>query len=172
MSLAARGAAACLALLAAALPLALSAAEPPDAGALEPQEMAPGIFVLAHADRLGSANAGWIACDDGALLVGAPAAEAVPRLLALAERTAGKPVREAVFTQGGEGEVGAARLLAAQGIGLYAAPEAAAALRAGGLPAAARLDEVAGRRRLEGVKRTASRTLELVPLGHASRPGA
>jgi type 1 glutamine amidotransferase/glyoxylase-like metal-dependent hydrolase (beta-lactamase superfamily II) len=160
------------ALLAATLPPPASAAEAtPEAAALQPREAAPGVFVLAHADRFGSANAGWIALDDRTVLVGAPHAEVVPHLLAEAARTAGKPVREAVFTQAGEGEAGAVRVLAARGIALLASPDAARALRAGGLPADARLEEVAARRALPAAGEAAGREVELLPLGHAAAPG-
>ncbi|MBI4601599.1 MAG: ThuA domain-containing protein [Planctomycetes bacterium] len=133
---------ACLAVLVSA-PLAL-AAEP----ALRPQELAPGVFALGFSDRLGSANAGWIALGDQVILVGAPGEEALGRSLAAVEVTVGKPVRTVVLTHVREGEAAAARALLRRGIEVVVQREAAKALRASlgaDLPPAAKLREAGDR---------------------------
>jgi len=113
------------------LSCALAAPQAKD-NALEPREVAPGVFVLSFSDKHGSANAGWIALDEHVLLVGAPHAEVVPRLLEEAARTAGKPVREAVVLDVGPHAIEAGRSLAARGVGVLEGPEGVRRLRQAG----------------------------------------
>ena len=139
---------------------------PTEGEALHPREVAPGVHVLAFSDRYGSANAGWIAGEESAVLVGAPHPDVVPRLLDEAARSTGKPVRIAILTHARKGEEDAARALAGKGVEVVASPEAAARIRAAGWPDGGRLREVNARASLPG-----STGVDFIPLGHAAGPG-
>jgi hypothetical protein len=84
--------------------------------ALQPREIAPSVFVLAFEDRLGSANAGWVALPDEVVLVGAPRAAMVERILGAVRRTSPRPPRRALRLHAGADEPEAVKLLADRGI--------------------------------------------------------
>ncbi|MBI4583832.1 MAG: ThuA domain-containing protein [Planctomycetes bacterium] len=136
--------------------------------ALRPREIAPGVRLLSFSDRYGSANAGWIDLQDRVVLVGAPHPEVLDRLLGEAQRTAGKPVRQAIFTHGRAGEKEAALALAEKGIAVLAPAEVTWRWREG-IPSsrAERIQELPERLKIAD----ASREVEVISFGHAAGIG-
>jgi type 1 glutamine amidotransferase len=70
-------------------------------------EVVPGVFAAGFADSHGSANCGWIALDDRAVLVDLPRGVEVAKFLGEVERLAGKPPRTLVLTgwRAGDAEI-------------------------------------------------------------------
>ncbi len=134
--------------------------------ALRPREVAAGVHVVSFSDQLGSANAGWVVLDDRVVLIGAPDPSVVPELLDAVKSSTGKPAREAILTQGTDGELRAACRLAAEGVRILGAAGTGERLRAAGLSAEAHVGEIAEARSLKA----AGRELNLIPLGSAASP--
>lgn len=95
---------------------------------LVPQELAPGVFVMASSHAQGDANTGWLVEGDEALLIGAPGHENTARALAHIE-LAGLRVTRAVLTHLRTPELAGAGLLAARGVTLITHPEGEPTLR-------------------------------------------
>lgn len=74
---------------------------PPKTSALMPhlEEIAPGVYGAGFANRYRSANCGWIALENEALLVDLPYGIATPDFLREVERISGQPARSLVLTR-------------------------------------------------------------------------
>jgi type 1 glutamine amidotransferase len=95
------------------------------------EEIARGVFAAGFANRFADANCGWVALNDGTLLVDLPRGVAVPKFLAEVERIAGKPVRKLALTHFQPEDARIAESLMEHGVTrIVASPGNCASLRA------------------------------------------
>ena len=71
----------------------------PAASLAHVDEIAPGVYVAGFAHRHKSANCGWVAISDRAVLIDLPPAELLTQLLSKVADTTGKPPRTLVLTR-------------------------------------------------------------------------
>ena len=112
-------------ILAAALLFTLGAEN-----ALQPQEIAPGVFCLTTDHKHGAVNVGWVALGGETLLIGSFPADLVPRILSAVDATTHAPVRTVVITHLSAGSVEGPLALAAKGARIVAATQSARTLTA------------------------------------------
>ena len=135
----------------------------PDFEALTPEEIAPGVFVMASDNRHGNYNSAWVVDGDSVTLIGTSSVDAGPdfpenmsRALSKIEAS-GKKVSRAIMTQSREGDLRGAAVLVAKGIELVANPAAVEALRAApGVGAEAKITAV--------TEKTTHKGLQIIPM--------
>ncbi len=71
----------------------------PAASLAHVDEIAPGVYAAGFAHRHKSANCGWVAISDRAVLIDLPPAELLTQLLSKVADTTGKPPRTLVLTR-------------------------------------------------------------------------
>lgn len=153
--------------------LALFALPPQLQAAPSVEELAPGVSAIVSPARFGYANTGWLVFDDHVMLIGAPHPDVVAQSLAAIEKQTRKPVRGAILTHVGPGELSALPSLARRGIAVVAHREAAQLLRAAlardsAAASGLQIREFTDRLVLEDPRQR----VEIVAVDPAARPGA
>jgi type 1 glutamine amidotransferase/glyoxylase-like metal-dependent hydrolase (beta-lactamase superfamily II) len=136
------------------------------APAATPEQVAPGVFVLGSASRLGSANIGWVILGDQVILVGAPHPELVTQALAAVGKLTAKPVRIAIVTEAEREAQSAVPILARNRIAIVAPSAIARQLRSQA-PEGATFREFSDRL----VLREGGQEIEVLTPAHAATSG-